>query len=111
MRALLLGTLLVAACGGEETYLVVTVDHRPAVHDAAKLKVTLSNAGTMLTKELCLDDSMFPVTFSLSAPGRSGDLTISVDALDAADTLVGRGVGKTSLDEMMASIMLDSADF
>jgi hypothetical protein len=111
MRALLLASLLVSACGGDDTYLIVTVDRRPAVHDAAKLKVTLSNSGTMLTKELDIDDGMFPLTFSLSAPGRSGNLDISIDALDAMDTLVGRGSGTTTLDEMMANVIIDSSDF
>jgi hypothetical protein len=103
--------LLLAACDEEQSYLIVTVDRRPAVHDAATLKVTLSNAGTMLTKDLPIDDAMFPLTFSLSAPGRSGDLTIGIDALDSANTLVGRGTGNTNLTEMMASVLLDSADF
>lgn len=109
--ALVLASLLFGACGEEETYIVVSVDRRPAVHDAATLKVTLSNAGTMLTKDLAIDDAMFPLTFSLSAPGRSGDLTISIDALDVMETLVGRGVGTTNLDEMTASVVIDSADF
>jgi hypothetical protein len=111
MRALLLASLLVSACGGDDTYLIVNVDRRAAVHDAAKLKVTLSNSGTMLTKELEIDDAMFPLTFSLSAPGRSGDLTIGIDAVDVMDTLVGRGSGTTTLDEMMANVVIDSADF
>jgi hypothetical protein len=111
MRALLLASLLVSACGTDDTYLVVSVDRRAAVHDADKLKVTLSNSGTMLTKELDINDAMFPLTFSLSAPGRSGDLTIGIDAVDVMGTLVGRGSGTTKLDEMTASVMIDSADF
>jgi hypothetical protein len=111
MRALLLATLLVSACAGDDTYLIVNVDRREAVHDAAKLKVTLSNAGTMLTKELDINDAMFPLTFSLSAPGRDGDLTIGIDAVDVMDTLVGRGSGTTTLTELTATVMIDSADF
>jgi len=111
MRALLLAPLLLAACGEDETYIVVTVDKRPAVHDADKLKVTLSNAGTMLTKELDIDDAMFPLTFSLSAPGRSGNLTIGIDAVDVMGTLVGRGSGTLSLTDLTANVMVDSADF
>jgi hypothetical protein len=111
MRALLVATLLVSACTGEDTYLIVNVDRRDAVHDADKLKVTLTNSGTMLTKELDIDDAMFPLTFSLSAPGRSGDLTIGVDAVDVMGTLVGRGTGTTTLDELTANVVIDSADF
>ena len=57
------------ACA-EESYLVVTVETRPSVHDAATLRVTLTNAGTMRTDELPLGAAAFPATFSVSAPGR-----------------------------------------
>ena len=110
MRALLV-ILLLVGCGGDDTFLVVTVDKRVAVHDAAKLEVTLSNAGSMRTDSLELDDADFPVTFSISAPGRMGELGISIDALDAQGALVGRGTGTVQLTDSVASVMLDSADF
>lgn len=110
MRALVV-IGLVAACGGDDTYMVVTVEKRPAVHDADKLEVTLSNAGTMRTDSLDLGDAEFPVTFSISSPGRAGELVISIDALDAQGALVGRGKTTTQLTETTASVMLDSADF
>jgi hypothetical protein len=91
--------------------MTVTVDKRAAVHDAVSLNVTLSNAGSMRTDELNLDGRDFPLTFTLSAPGRSGALGISVDAVDGMGTLVGRGVADTNLTEMTANVMLDSADF
>lgn len=111
MRRLIASLVLVAGCTDESTYLTVTVDRRAAVHDAANLKVTLSNAGSMRTDDLDLDGKSFPVTFTLSAPGRSGDLGIGIDALDSTGTLVGRGAGATKLDEMTATVTLDSADF
>lgn len=110
MRGLVLIGLF-AACGGDDTYMIVTVDKRPAVSTPTKLEVTLSNAGSMRTDALDIGGNTFPVTFSLSAPGRAGELGISIDALDAQGTLVGRGVGKTTLGEETASVMLDSADF
>jgi hypothetical protein len=110
MRALVV-IGLVAACGGDDTYMVVTVAKRPAVHDAAKLEVTLSNAGTMRTDALDLGDADFPVTFSISAPERTGELGISIDALDTQGALVGRGKTTTQLTESAAAVMLDSADF
>lgn len=111
MRSLLVP--LIAFFGGcaDETYLIVTVDKRPAVHAATKLKITLSNSGSMRTDDLDLAGNEFPVTFSLTAPGRAGELGISVDALDANDALVGRGAGQASLTESSASVTLDSADF
>src|SRR4051812_24062716 len=107
----LLGVSVFGAACDDDTYLIVTVDKRTAVHNAAKLKVTLSNAGSMRTDDLEIGDQMFPVTFSLTAPGRSGELGISIDALDTNDALVGRGVGQASLDDTTATVTLDSADF
>lgn len=110
------GPLLVCAaalvgCGDPASYLVVTVQNRPAVHGATSLRITLSNEGTMRTDELSLGGAQFPVTFSLSAPGRSGELDIQVEAVDEGGLLVGRGVATTSLDATVASVMLDTADF
>ena len=111
MRALL-GILLVVGCGGDDvSYIIVNVDKRPAVHGPTKLEVTLSNSGSMRTDSLDVGDSDFPLTFSISAPGRAGDLGISIDALDATGALVGRGTGTTPLTSMAASVTLDSADF
>lgn len=98
------------ACS-EESYIVVTVDSRPAVHDATRLRVTLTNAGTTRTDELPLDGASFPVTFSVSAPGRAGDLVVQVDAVDGADLLVGRGTTATAIDTTFTSVMLETADF
>lgn len=110
MRALLLIGVL-AACGGDESYTIVTVNKRAAVHGPVKLEVTLSNAGSMRTDSLDIGSNEFPVTFSISAPGRIGDLGISIDALDATGALVGRGSGTTTVGAPAASVMLDSADF
>ncbi|NVB79288.1 MAG: hypothetical protein HOV81_12905 [Kofleriaceae bacterium] len=114
MRALI-PLVLLAGCA-DDTYVIVTVDSVPAVHDMAggapkSLKVTLSNAGSMRTDDLVVAEHAFPVTFSLSAPGRTGDLGITVDALDAQGALIGRGSSTVSLDDTTASVKLDSADF
>jgi hypothetical protein len=104
--------LLLASVGcGDDSYLIVTVDKRAAVHEAAKLKITLSNSGSMRTDDLDLAGHDFPVTFSLTAPGRGGELGISIDALDASGALVGRGTGQATLTDDMANVTLDSADF
>ncbi|HSD86519.1 MAG TPA: hypothetical protein VLB44_03355 [Kofleriaceae bacterium] len=113
MRASI-ATLLVLGCAAgctDNTYMIVTVDKRPAVHEAAKLKVTLSNAGSMRTDDLDLAGKMFPVTFSLTAPGRGGEIGLSIDALDTNGALVGRGLGQATLSDMTAQVILDSADF
>ena len=112
MRALLLSTLVLAsACGGEEgDYLIVTVNVRPAVINATTIKVKLSNEGSERIEDLTLDTG-FPATFSVSAPGRVGELRIDVDALDKDGLLVGRGTGTTTFEVPMASVLVDSADF
>jgi hypothetical protein len=115
MRALLgLGIvgLGLAACGGTgETYVVVTVDSRPAVQNAASLRVTLTNGGATLTNALPLGSHTFPVTFSVSSPSATGDLTIDIAALDAGSDVVGEGTLTTPLAAGSASVTLDPADF
>lgn len=112
MHRLVVISLLLGACGGDDTYMIVTVDKRPAVHAASKLSVTLTNGPSMRTDALTLDTmDQFPVTFSISAPGRTGDLGISIDALDSQGILVGRGASTTALTSTAATVTLDSADF
>lgn len=100
-----------AACTSSDHYVLITVDSRPAVHDATSIAVTLANAGSSRTDNLVLRDRPFPVTFSVSAPGRSGELAISIDALDAAGLTVGHGSALTRIDAASASVMLDATDF
>lgn len=113
MRArYLLPLVVLAACGGEEgDYLIVTVDVRPAVHDATSIKVRLSNEGSERIEDLELGNKGFPATFSVSAPGRTGELVIDVDALDKDDLLVGRGTVTTTFEQPAATVLVDSADF
>jgi len=102
------------ACGGTDdsgSYLIVTVSTRPAVHDAKTIKVKLTNAGSERSDDLEMTPKGFPATFSVSAPGRTGDLGISVDALDADGLLVGRGETTTTIESPTAEVMVDSADF
>lgn len=114
----LLGLLAVAAaassaCGSTSHagYVLVTVDARPAVHDAASITVTLANAGTMRTDTLMLGGNSFPVTFSVSSPGRTGDLAIAVDASDASGLVIGHGSAMTTVETAATEVMLDSTDF
>jgi hypothetical protein len=102
-----------SACGSTSHagFLLVTVDARPAVHDAASITVTLANAGTMRTDTLMLGGKAFPVTFSVSTPGRTGDLAIAVDASDASGLVIGHGSAMTTVAAASAEVMLDSTDF
>ena len=109
MRALIL-FLALAGCT-DDKYLVVTVEARPAVTGASQLSVTLSNAGTSRMDTLPLGSHAFPVTFSVQAPGRSGDLAIKVEAQTSEGVDVGVGSGSAMIGDTAASVMLDTADF
>jgi hypothetical protein len=100
-----------AACGKPDHYVVVTVDARPAVHDARALTIALSNGGTTRQDTLALRDQAFPVTFSISTPGRAGDLAIAIDATDENGLVVGHGTASTTTTDSAASVRLDSTDF
>ncbi|HEU0030975.1 MAG TPA: hypothetical protein VFQ53_10085 [Kofleriaceae bacterium] len=110
-RATFPAIALLAACGSDESFTIVTVETRPAVHDAKELSITLSNAGSMRNDRLTLGGNDFPTTFSISAPERTGELVIQVDALDEAGLLVGRGTATTTVAAPEARVVLDSADF
>lgn len=102
-----------SACRGPDdvqAYTVVTVYGRPAVHDVTFLRVTLSNGGSERTDELDFVGD-FPFTFSVSAPDRSGELGIQIDAFDDNDFVVGRGTSTATIDAPTANVMLDSTDF
>ena len=102
--------LALAACGGD-SYLVVTVDARNAVHDAATLTVSLTNSGTTLMHQLALGSHTFPVKFSVDSPGRSGDLVVTVEADDSSGNPVGSGTTMTTVGAATAELMLDTTDF
>src|SRR5512143_3676259 len=102
MRALWV-MLVVAACT-DDKYMIVTVDARPAVHGAQSLVVTLTNGGTSRMDTLPLGANQFPATFSVTAPGRSGDLDIKVEAETSDMTVVGRGSGAVTIGATTASV-------
>ena len=102
---------LLAGCAEERTYIVVTVDRRPAVHAAATMTVTLSNASSVVSEDFTVRPEQFPGTFSISAEGRTGELGIAVDVHDADGLLVGRGSTTTTVETLNPSVMVDTADF
>ncbi len=103
-------SLVLAGCSSD-TYMIVTIDARPAVHNAASLDITQKNAGSMRTDTLALGSHAFPTTFSISAPGRAGELDLQIDAHDTNGLLVASGASTTTVDETTADVMLEPADF
>jgi hypothetical protein len=104
------GAVALAACDPDH-YVIVTIDAPDAVHDATVVTVALTNAGTTRMDNLALHDHAFPVTFSISSPGRDGALTIAVDALDATGLVVGHGATTTTTAATAATIALTAMDF
>jgi len=99
------------ACSTSDRFVVVTVDALPAVHNARALAISLANDGTTRMDSLALRDQAFPVTFSISAPGRTGDLAIAVDATDDNGLVVGHGSATSAVTAPSASVRLEPTDF
>jgi hypothetical protein len=99
-----------AACSDERATLV-TVKVRPTVVGATSLVVELKNGAGTAGDRLELRGHTFPLTFTVSSPGRSGDLEIKVTAKNDADLLVGRGAATVPIAESAAEVLVDSADF
>ncbi len=111
-RHALLGLLaLLADCGGDETFMIVTIDSVPAVHDVSTIEVALDNEGALRGDSFETNDLEFPATFSIAASGRAGNLSIIVSARDDDGLLVGRGTTSTMFESPTAAVTLDSADF
>lgn len=102
---------LLAACGEEGPFTIVTIEAQPAVGDVAELVISLTNEGTTLEDRVAVEAPSFPETFSIETTGRTGVLEIAIDALDRDGLLVGRGVAETDVTAPTASVTLDSADF
>lgn len=104
--------LALAACSEPAAvhYLVVEIDARPAVHDVASLRISLTNESRSNSTDVELEDT-FPVTFAVDPAGATGALGIAVEARDADGVLVGNGTGSAALEDDSAALMLDSVDF
>jgi hypothetical protein len=111
MRAAWWLPLIVLAGCDNQTYTIVTVEGRPAVHGIVKLTITLSNADSTESNTVDFGKHTLPATFSVAAPGRTGDLGIHVEATDADDNLAAIGDTTTPIDAPTASLTLEPADF
>lgn len=109
ISALAVSTL--AACTEEQDATIVTVNVQPSVRGAAFLEVELKNGAGIAGDRLELRGHEFPVTFSVSSPGRKGDLELKVSAKTADDILVGRGTATFPITATTGTVLVDSADF
>lgn len=101
---------LAAACSDTPT-MVVTVRARPAVTGATSIMVELKNGAGLAGDTFELRERAFPITFSISSPGRNGELEIKVSARDKDNLLVGRGASMVDISSDTAEVLIDSADF
>jgi hypothetical protein len=102
---------LLPACTEGGDAMIVTVKVRPAVVGATSLTVELKNGAGLAGDSFELRDREFPVTFSISSPGRRGDLEIQVSAKNADGLLVGRGTATIAIEGATGEVLVDSADF
>ena len=103
-----------AGCGDGVTVTVVHVDARPGVRDATSLSVELGNANATLTQAFDLGGRGFPTDFSVTTPGRSGVLDLTVRALDGDGAIVGIAAAQTAIDpggQTDVDVLLAPADF
>jgi hypothetical protein len=91
--------------------MLVTVRVRPAVVGATSLAVELKNGAGLAGDSFELRGRAFPVTFTVSSPGRTGDLEVKVSARNADGVLVGRGTATIPILAETGEVLVDSADF
>jgi hypothetical protein len=102
---------IVPACTEGGDAMIITVKVRPAVVGATSLTVELKNGAGLAGDSFELRGRDFPLTFSVSSPGRRGDLEVKISARNEADILVGRGSATIPIDGEAGEVLVDSADF
>ncbi len=103
--------LFAGACTEEQDAMIVTVEVRPSVIGVESLTVQLRNGAGIAGDSFELRGKSFPLTFSVSSPGRTGELEIEVSARNSADLLVGRGTSLVPITSATGKVLVDSADF
>lgn len=103
------------ACGAcSATVVEVTVDVRPGIEELTALDVVAKNDGDSATQTFDLTGRVFPLSFTVTPEGRSGEITIELVGRDAAG--IGRGAARVSGtiaegDTLELAARLDPADF
>jgi hypothetical protein len=108
--ALVAAALATLAACTTDGATVITVRARPSVIGATALTVELKNGAGLAANTFSLGARSFPVTFSVSTPGRSGDLELVVSARNG-DLVVGRGTATLPIDAEVGEVLIDSTDF
>ena len=109
-RALLL-LAAAAACG--DTVLVVEVDVRTDLGELVELEVTARNDGDAVSETFDLTGQAFPLTFTITAGGRDGEIELELVARDPAGVTRGAATARGALDggsSRRLAVRLDPAD-
>ncbi|HEY5927151.1 MAG TPA: hypothetical protein VIV11_35930 [Kofleriaceae bacterium] len=107
---ILVGCSRITTTPGEGTGdppVALTVDRRPAAQGIARLEIRASGAGGDHTNELEVGDASFPFAYEVPL---SGPVTITIDAFDTFDVLVGHGTTDT-LGAETARVWVQGVDF
>jgi hypothetical protein len=110
ITALAILTVCSTACS-DESAILITVKNRPAVSGSVTLAVELKNGAGLAGDSFEVRGKVFPLSFSVSAPGRRGDLEVTVSARNDANQLVGRGSARIALAAATGDVTLEPADF
>lgn len=111
-RLVALLALWALACG--DTVVVVEVDLRGDLGELTSLEVTAINDGETISESFDLTGQSFPVTFTITAAGRDGEIQVELLALDSAGIARGAGLARGTLSDgnsRRLSARLDPADF
>lgn len=114
-RAAAAALLVACACGEDpRTVVFVTIDRRPTVHEVTRLRVAVRNEGAERAQEFPVAPHAFPLSLTVTPTGRTGDLELSVSALDADGALVARGARTVTIvpnERVDLDLVLDPEDF
>jgi hypothetical protein len=121
LRAFLLGLLssasLLVGCGeGKATLLFVNLFAKDSVKRTTALEVSFTNEGERKLNVFSKAGQRidFPTSFVIQANGRSGEVEVSVKAMDETDSVVGEGGAKGTLapdSQVDLTLLLYPSDF
>ncbi|MCG8420350.1 MAG: hypothetical protein MJE77_20650 [Proteobacteria bacterium] len=107
-RFVVLGLLCAMACS--ESYIVVELQVRPTMYPATTVSVTARDSvGEQTSRTFPLDDNVFPKTLVVATEGRTGPITITAQAFDSNQLLVGTSAAATATGGEIV-LMVEPAD-
>ncbi|MCG8422890.1 MAG: hypothetical protein MJE77_33710 [Proteobacteria bacterium] len=110
--------LTAAGCSGDSfTVVLVKTEARSSMRPANLLEVSGSNGEDTFTEQFDIQNREFPLTFTVTPSGRTGDISFEIRAVDSTgdqDLLRGQGSGRATIVEngrVDVEVMLEPVDF